>query len=292
MGPPTISICVCTRNRPENLRTCLASVEAGDELPEEIIVSDDSDQGSETQDVCREFPFASYVRGPCRGLSANRNTAIRAATGDYISFLDDDANVSDDFVRTSRRILAQAAPDTVFTGRVIWNGVLIEMVGSRTFLGHFGSTPRGAVENLVIACSNLFPASAFKKLSFDEAIEFGYEEMDMADQLLSAGFRIEYRPELLNYHQTPEMTPQERRLRDEPATRTRFYASIKHHLRHGRRTMVPLYVVVASVHEAAHRVRSREGAPALGAFADMWWAVTRARRAHRAEYRPALARRV
>ena len=131
-----------------------------------------------------------------------------------------------------------------------------------------------------------------RSLSFDEAIEFGYEEMDMADQLLSAGFRIEYRPELLNYHQTPEMTAQERRLRDAPITRTRFYTSIKHHLRHGRRTMVPLYAVVASVHEAAHRVRSRDGAPPLGAFADMSWAVIHARRAHRAEHRPALERRV
>ena len=110
------------------------------------------------------------------------------------------------------------------------------------------------MDNLVIACSNLFPAHVFENLTFDEAIEFGYEEMDMADQLLSAGFRIEYRPELLDYHRNPGMTAQERRLRDAPITRTRFYTSIKHYLRHGRRTMVPLYVVVASVHEAAHRV--------------------------------------
>jgi GT2 family glycosyltransferase len=206
MSPPTISVCICTRDRPESLRTCLAALAAGKELPDQVIVSDDGAAGGDTEAVCREFTFVEYIRGPGRGLSANRNAAIRAASGDYISFLDDDAAVSTDFVRISRRIVAEAAPSTVYTGRVIWNGVLHEAPGARTFLGHFGPTTGGPVENIHIACSNLFPAAAFNGLHFDEAIRFGYEEMDMADQLMSAGLRIEYRPELVNYHQTPEMT--------------------------------------------------------------------------------------
>ena len=37
----TVSLCVCTRDRPADLERCLASVAAGSELPQAVIVSDD-----------------------------------------------------------------------------------------------------------------------------------------------------------------------------------------------------------------------------------------------------------
>jgi GT2 family glycosyltransferase len=277
----TISICICTRDRPDDLRRCLASVRGGDELPNQVIVSDDSEDRESIRAICAEFRFVAYVRGPGRGLSANRNTAIRAASGDYIAFLDDDATVSADFVSTSRKIVANAAPNAVFTGRMNWNGVLYEAPGSRTFLGHFGRNPGRRVENIHMPCSNLFPRSAFEEVLFDEVIRYGYDEMDIANELRAAGFRIEFRPELLNFHTSAEKTEEEEHQRDFQATRARFYTTLKYHLRHGSTAMVPVYALIASVHEAAHRAKAPNGSPPLDAFRDMSWALTKARRAAR-----------
>ena len=114
----------------------------------------------------------------------------------------------------------------------------------------------------------------------------GHDEMDIANELRATGFRIEFRPELLNFHTPPEKTEEENRVRDFQVTRDRFYTTLKYHLRHGRTVMVPVYAVIASVHEAVHRAKVRNGSPPLGAFRDMSWALTQARRAARHEGSP------
>ena len=132
-----------------------------------------------------------------------------------------------------------------------------------------------------MACSNLFPRSAFDGVAFDEMVRYGYDEIDIASELRAAGFHIEFRPELLNYHSSAEKTREDDRVRDLEATRARFYTTLKYHLRHGRTAMVPVYVVIASLHEAAHRAKSRNGPSAFSAFRNMSWALREARQTTR-----------
>ena len=62
-----------------------------DPQPWEIIISDDSDEEHEegTCAVAKEFG-ARYIRGPRRGLYANRNAAALACVGTHIRTMDDD----------------------------------------------------------------------------------------------------------------------------------------------------------------------------------------------------------
>lgn len=84
-----LSIALLTRNRPANLRRCLASLRAQDVKPFEIIVSDDSDDSSVGLAIAGEFG-ATYVVGPRHGLYANRNVAALACHGSHIRTMDDD----------------------------------------------------------------------------------------------------------------------------------------------------------------------------------------------------------
>src|SRR5271154_1682031 len=86
---PSISIALLTRNRPESLRRCLASVRSQDAQPFEIVISDDSDDPSAAEAIAKEFE-ASHVAGPHRGLYANRNAAAAACRGTHIRTMDDD----------------------------------------------------------------------------------------------------------------------------------------------------------------------------------------------------------
>ena len=47
----TVSLCVCTRDRPADLERCLASVAAGSELPQAVIVSDDGKLSADTRTI-------------------------------------------------------------------------------------------------------------------------------------------------------------------------------------------------------------------------------------------------
>lgn len=85
-----VSAIIPTRNRAALLAKALASVRAleGPDLAIEIIVVDNGSTDA-TADVARAAG-AVLVHAAERGASAARNAGIRAATGAYIAFLDDD----------------------------------------------------------------------------------------------------------------------------------------------------------------------------------------------------------
>jgi glycosyltransferase involved in cell wall biosynthesis len=85
-----VSVIVPTCDRPALLREALASIRAlqGADLTFEILVGDNG-FAPETSAVANEFG-AIYLKASTRGASAARNVGLRAATGEYLAFLDDD----------------------------------------------------------------------------------------------------------------------------------------------------------------------------------------------------------
>jgi len=90
---PSVSVVVCTRNRPEVLKKCLSSIHGLSPQPNEIIVIDNDPSSGLTEVVTSAFPEVRYVPEPRRGLSAARNTGIRNSRGAIIAFTDDDVEV-------------------------------------------------------------------------------------------------------------------------------------------------------------------------------------------------------
>jgi glycosyltransferase involved in cell wall biosynthesis len=89
--PISISVAVVTRNRPFSLDRALASVRAQQKQPQEVLVSDDSDEifAEETLRVATKWN-CRYLRGPRQGMYANRNFAFRNSTGTHVRTMDDD----------------------------------------------------------------------------------------------------------------------------------------------------------------------------------------------------------
>ncbi|MFP4296916.1 MAG: glycosyltransferase family 2 protein [Spirulinaceae cyanobacterium] len=88
---PRLSIALVTRNRSEQLNCCLESVRSQNVQPWEIVVSDDStgEESLKTAEVAQKWG-CRYVRGPRRGLYANRNFAALACQGSHVRTMDDD----------------------------------------------------------------------------------------------------------------------------------------------------------------------------------------------------------
>jgi glycosyltransferase involved in cell wall biosynthesis len=89
---PLVSVIVPTLNRPAMLRDALASIAAQTYSPIEIIVVNDA--GGDVEGVVSLFGLKQrivYLKHAInKGLSAARNTGLKAASGDYIAYLDDD----------------------------------------------------------------------------------------------------------------------------------------------------------------------------------------------------------
>jgi len=90
---PSVSVIICTRNRPEALRNCLSSLRLLSRQPHEVIVVDNDPSSHLTAPVVLEFPGIRYVPEPRPGLSAARNTGVRNSTCEIIAFTDDDVTV-------------------------------------------------------------------------------------------------------------------------------------------------------------------------------------------------------
>lgn len=92
------TVVVTTRNRKDDLRICLQSVERQDAGVEVIVIDDASDDGTPEM-VAAEFPGVKLVvHARMQGYIRGRNEAARLATGDVIVSLDDDAAFSSDSI--------------------------------------------------------------------------------------------------------------------------------------------------------------------------------------------------
>lgn len=97
-GSESVSVVLCTRNRPEQLARCLLSLQDLSIHPQEILVVDNAPSSDATRQLVAQMPGIRYVLEPRPGLSVARNTGIRHSTGDIIAFTDDDVTVHPDWI--------------------------------------------------------------------------------------------------------------------------------------------------------------------------------------------------
>ncbi|EJJ26462.1 glycosyltransferase family 2 protein [Rhizobium sp. CF142] len=84
-----VSLLICTKDRPDELARCLASIPRQSLPPVEVIVVDNASAGDGTRRVV-EAAGAIYVRENRVGLDYARNAAVRAAKTEFLAFTDDD----------------------------------------------------------------------------------------------------------------------------------------------------------------------------------------------------------
>lgn len=113
----TLSVIICTRDRPEALERCLAALLAQTSRAGQIVVVDNSRHRS-AEAVTGQFSGVDYVHEPRPGLSVARNTGIRASRGALLAFTDDDVEPSPSWTMEIARAFASAAVDAV-TGLVL-----------------------------------------------------------------------------------------------------------------------------------------------------------------------------
>ncbi|MFM7180148.1 MAG: glycosyltransferase [Verrucomicrobiales bacterium] len=87
---PKVSVLVCTRNGQRTLPACLAAIGELDYPDFETIVVDDGSQDGTGDWVAQNHPGVHLLRSTGVGLSAARNLAAGAATGEILAYLDDD----------------------------------------------------------------------------------------------------------------------------------------------------------------------------------------------------------
>ncbi len=89
IAPSSVSLVICTRDRPKDLARCLASLPEQTRAPDEVIVVDNASLTRDAEDICRGAGVR-YVREERPGLDIARNTGGRASGSEIVAYTDDD----------------------------------------------------------------------------------------------------------------------------------------------------------------------------------------------------------
>lgn len=100
-SPPmdSVSVVVCTHERPGALRRCLQSLQEQYADSLDILVVDNTPKTAATRDIVTAFAGVRYVREDRPGLSYARNCGIAHTRGEFIAFTDDDVSVDKHWIR-------------------------------------------------------------------------------------------------------------------------------------------------------------------------------------------------
>lgn len=172
---PSFTVVIPTCNRPAMLATCLGALPPG----ASVIVSDDS-----------ATPDARWLAGPRRGPAANRNHGARAATSEWLAFLDDDCEPQPGWLAA---LAAAADGADVIEGRTLTPGGTDSPFEEHVENLHGGS---------LWSCNLAVRRDVFERLGgFDEDFaEAGGEDMEFAWRVRRAGLRVRFAPEALVHH--------------------------------------------------------------------------------------------
>jgi GT2 family glycosyltransferase len=201
---PAISLVIPTRDRPQMLAETVASILAGDRLPAEIVVADQS-SGPRARLPEREGVDVVHLQLSSAGLSRARNAAIAVARHELLVFTDDDVLVETDWLGRLVDALLAAPPRSAVTGTVL----------PATTEGHVPSVTHRTQPEVFSGrpfADPLFPNNmALRRAAFDEiglfderlgaGAEFpSAEDSDFGYRLLEAGYEIAFVPEAVLYH--------------------------------------------------------------------------------------------
>ena len=203
MSPsPTISVAVITRNRAELLARTLATVLEQD-FPAgsfEVIVVDDGSSDAtpellEEQSARRELRVFRQAR---RGVSAARNTAVEAARGEFIVFLDDDLLCEPGLLRAHVTAHVREPHPLIVVGRLrvaaeSAAGPVASWLASAAAEAHVRRGCGVTLRDAFVAANCSAPLDLLRSCGgFDESFVTAREEHELGLRLVRAGARPFY----------------------------------------------------------------------------------------------------
>lgn len=220
-----VSVIVLTRNRKKELIRCLQSLLVSDYKNIEIIVVDNDTNPPVSLWLRNKFKEVKLVRSDKNlGAAGGRNLGIKFAKGDYILFIDDDAEADTKMISqliavlknspragivqpkiyaiqsfsTSRNILQGIGCDIdLLTGRVSALGIREEDTGQYDHIKEIST----------VGCVWMVKAEVTRMVgNYDEEYFIPYEDLDFSFRARKQGFKIYFAPKALAWHSSIKST--------------------------------------------------------------------------------------
>lgn len=192
---PLVSFVIPVYNGEEYIADCLDSIFAQDYPNIEVIVVDDNSNDGTRAILQNEFHSVNLIALPNENYGHSRacNIGIESAKGEYIGLLDDDVELSENWI--SRCLdsiynmdnVAAIATKIINPDGIQWPSE--STINSKSFVGTF------------VGCGVFFEKSKIEETSYFPERYFVYGNEDkFAAEILNQGYRIKYEPSVETLH--------------------------------------------------------------------------------------------
>lgn len=215
---PSVSVVLCTRNRPDALTRAVDSILSAAQQPDEIIVVDNAPGSDATRKLVAGLPGIRYVLEPRRGLDVARNTGVQYSKGDIVAFIDDDVIVHPNWLNAVKRSFLDPAVMAV-TGLVLpaelkteaqyffetyWGfnrGYQVRVFDRKKIIDH----KPAAVWKIGAGANMAFRRVVFSLVGgFDERLDVGAAgcsgDSELWYRILAEGWKCRYEPAAVAFH--------------------------------------------------------------------------------------------
>lgn len=210
-----VSIIIPTRNRAVVLKKCLQRLVGQVNKNDEVLVIDNGSQDN-TKKIVLGFQDklpVKYLFEPRRGSSFARNLGIKKARGEILGFLDDDMLVDKNWVKVVKKVSREK--NLVFTGKIKHVFDKKNVFSEAFFLRHkidwilakklsYERVKVWQVVPFLDSGNFCLRKSVISNLEYPfntKLFPFIGEQLDLAERLQLAGFKIIYQPDLVTFHQ-------------------------------------------------------------------------------------------
>lgn len=221
------TVVVATRNRPEQLLECLASILGGTAPVERLIVVDNAPSDNRTAELMairmKQDTRLLYVREDRPGLAHAHNAALPHVTTEIVAFTDDDVLVERQWLEKLGRTFAEDEQAVCVTGLILpreletlpqqWvegNATYDKGLERRVFDGQsaseehpllpYASGACGSGANMAFRTSYLLDAGGFESALGTGTVAMGGDDLAAFYDVVAAGRRLVYEPAAMVLH--------------------------------------------------------------------------------------------
>ena len=207
-SPRSVTVVVPVRNRELTIQPLLDSLQKLDYDTNKVeVIVVDGNSTDKTQEIVKKYPVKLVVEKR-KGLNLARNTGIKCAKGEIVAFTDSDCivppnwitKIVDNFKDPQISCVGGSAKalDSDFISQYADNSIVRlmpfftkreELEKVKPFFRH----PAG--------CNMAFRRKVAEEVGyFDEHIQYGFDEVEFADRICRAGYKMVLDPDVLVWH--------------------------------------------------------------------------------------------
>lgn len=212
---PTVAVIIVTRNRISLLKRCLKSLKKSSYKISEIIVVDNASSDGSVEMVRKNFPQVRLnLQEENTGAAEGRNIGARSSRSELLYFLDDDAYVESDTIKSvvetfltdlSIAVVQSKVLSSINTGKIL--GIAHDINTTTSLIKAYGINEidkgqyREIIDIPMVGTGWLVDKKVFDFVKgFDRKFFVPYEDSDISIRIRQRGYRIVFDPNSRIWH--------------------------------------------------------------------------------------------